>query len=267
MTSATQWMAQKTREDAEKGRTEFYVYVLELDNGYYVGHTFNVGQRFKGHLDGDTAATAGHDIKLVWVSYPFSTRAEANELESSLKRMIRQRDRRFLEITGLKGPDGGRAMVTAEAPFRIRTIKRRSKQKDEVKHGPAQIPPDPDNGHIFTEDDIRSFSRDTLGRDAFSLDTRVREWVETEELYEQHKDAPLPIDHKELHLPKYGIHLVGGDMGQGKTLWAAHVARHFRRRGWNVTSTAGLLIGQRLDTIKAYSFPEYVHPWRLHIPR
>ena len=71
------------------------------------------------------------------------------------------------------------------------------------------------------------------------------------------------MDTSVTRLPEFGIHLFAGDMGEGKTLMAAHVARQYRRRGWNVFSTAGFLFGQRLRLIEAYAFPDHVTPGSL----
>ena len=86
-------------------------------------------------------------------------------------------------------------------------------------------------------------------------------------MYHLHKEAPLPVEAKLTHLPPYGIHLLGGDMGAGKTLMAALVARHYRRQGWNVFSTAGFLFGQRLGLIESYSFPDRGNAGELHVRR
>ena len=79
-------------------------------------------------------------------------------------------------------------------------------------------------------------------------------------MYFKHKDAPLPVDQDVTRMPPFGIHLFGGDMGEGKSLFAGFIARHYRRRGWNVFSTAGFLFGQRLRLMEAYSFPDHVTP-------
>ena len=57
-----------------------------------------------------------------------------------------------------------------------------------------------------------------------------------------------------------GRYLLGDFTVTHNTLTCAWIARHFRRRGWNVFSTAGLLFGQRFDLADAYSFPDHVTP-------
>lgn len=57
-----------------------------------------------------------------------------------------------------------------------------------------------------------------------------------------------------------GRYLLGDFTVTHNTLWASFVARHYRRRGWNVYSTAGLLFGQRLRLAESYAFPDHVTP-------
>ena len=87
--------------DAELGRTAFYAYVLSTDDGYYVGHTWHVGNRLRQHETGMTAATAGKNPQLAWVSRRFQTRAEAASMEAALKHCLHWKRKRFEEITGL----------------------------------------------------------------------------------------------------------------------------------------------------------------------
>ena len=142
----------------------------------------------------------------------------------------------------------------------LRFARRPSKTPAKPKPGPPQASGDELAGQYLDRAILQDFKKDPLGRDIFSVEGRIREWEATEELYERHKDSPLPIDRDVLHIPEYGVHLLGGDMGAGKTLIAAWIARHFRRRGWNVFSTAGFLFGQRLSLLESYSFPDHVTP-------
>ncbi len=88
--------------DAELGRSEFYVYLLDTDYGHYVGHTANVGARLGAHTADQVESTAGGEPELLWTSYPFRTRKEAARFEAALKSLRDQRSERFQEITGLE---------------------------------------------------------------------------------------------------------------------------------------------------------------------
>ena len=87
--------------DAEFGRDQFYVYVLDTDYGHYVGHTANVQVRLGAHVADQVASTAGGEPELLWTSYPFRTRREAASFEAALKSLRDQGSERFTEITGL----------------------------------------------------------------------------------------------------------------------------------------------------------------------
>ena len=132
--------------------------------------------------------------------------------------------------------------------------------EEEVKYGPPQGDTKDLSGLTMDEDTWKEWAQDPLGRDKFTKAMRMEQWKRTEELFEQNKDAPLPVDMELLHLPPYGIHLVAGDLGAGKTTWSAYIAKHFRERGWNVFSTAGLLFGQKLGLQETYAFPDHVTP-------
>ncbi len=86
--------------DAELGRSEFYVYVLETDYGHYVGHTANVQARLGAHVADAVYSTAGSAPELIWTSYPLPTRAEAARFEAALKSLRDRQSERFHEITG-----------------------------------------------------------------------------------------------------------------------------------------------------------------------
>lgn len=88
--------------DAELGRSEFYVYVLDTDYGHYVGHTANVRARLGAHVGNQVESTAGSEPELLWTSYPFRTRREAARFEAALKSLRDQGSERFQEITGIE---------------------------------------------------------------------------------------------------------------------------------------------------------------------
>ena len=90
----------QAERDAQLGRSEFYVYVLDTDFGDYVGHTWHVGRRLKQHQDGQVKSTAGSSPTLLWVSRPFTTREDAARFEASLKSLRDQRANRYAEIVG-----------------------------------------------------------------------------------------------------------------------------------------------------------------------
>ena len=90
----------QAERDAQLGRSEFYVYVLDTDFGDYVGHSWHVGNRLKQHQAGQVKSTAGGSPTLLWVSRPFTTREDAARFEASLKSLRDQRADRYREIVG-----------------------------------------------------------------------------------------------------------------------------------------------------------------------
>ena len=90
----------QAQRDAQLGRSEFYVYVLDTDFGDYVGHTWHVGRRLKQHQAGEVKSTAGSYPTLLWVSRPFTTREDAARFEASLKSLRDQQATRYAEIVG-----------------------------------------------------------------------------------------------------------------------------------------------------------------------
>ena len=97
-------------------------------------------------------------------------------------------------------------------------IRRRGgKKTEEIKYGPKQIPIEEQAGIHLDRSVMDEFAKDSLGRDVFTIEERIQEWEETEELYLLNRDAPTPIDSKILRISEYGIHLNGGDMGEGKS--------------------------------------------------
>ena len=93
-------LAGQADRDAQLGRSQFYVYVLETSHGHYVGHTWNVRSRLRQHQRGEVPSTAGSSPALLWQSAPLQTREDAARFEASLKSLRDQRSTRFREITG-----------------------------------------------------------------------------------------------------------------------------------------------------------------------
>ena len=151
------------------------------------------------------------------------------------------------------------ASVKKAAPPKVASI-RRSTVAGKITYGPPQMPIEDRAGLHMNREALDVFSKDALGRDVFSKESRIREWEETEALHQKNMVAPLPVNQKYLNIPAYGVHLLAGEMGSGKSLFAAWLARHYYRCGWPVYSTAGFLFGQRLLLIEAYAFPDHVTP-------
>ena len=92
-------------EAGDKNATEFYVYILKLDDGeFYAGQTREIRERLMEHRDGTVQGTTGKNPKLVWFS-TISTRGEATALEQKLKmlcdknqREVRRWIRRFQDL-------------------------------------------------------------------------------------------------------------------------------------------------------------------------
>ena len=69
---------------------------------YYVGHTSDTEARIEKHFDGMVMTTAGHPLKLLWVSGPLRLRTDARRFEAALKSCIKSRDKGEFECcTGL----------------------------------------------------------------------------------------------------------------------------------------------------------------------
>ena len=130
----------------------------------------------------------------------------------------------------------------------------------EPQKGPAQPPIADLAGKHIDEDVWKEWRDDPHGRDIFSKEQRYRAWAKLEEEHMKNRGAPLPVNNEMLCMPPWGIHLMPGIMGKGKTLVATDDAVEWYRKGWTVMSTAGLLFGQRLRIIEAYSFPNHVPP-------
>ena len=92
-------------EAGDADATEFYVYILKLDDGsFYAGQTREIRERLMEHRDGATKSTARKKPKLVWFS-TVSTRDEATVLEVQVKKLcdrnpreIRRRIRSFQDL-------------------------------------------------------------------------------------------------------------------------------------------------------------------------
>ncbi|MDE2785729.1 MAG: hypothetical protein OXL37_03625 [Chloroflexota bacterium] len=70
--------------DAQLGRRDFYVYVLETTHGHYVGHTGRLVPRVGEHERGEVMTTAGTNPRLVGYAW-FPTRQRAAEFEAQMK--------------------------------------------------------------------------------------------------------------------------------------------------------------------------------------
>lgn len=90
----------QAQRDAQLGRSQFFVYVLETDRGHYVGHTWNVRSRMRAHRAGEVPSTAGANPRLLWQSRPLQTREQAARFEASLKSLRDQMHDRYREIVG-----------------------------------------------------------------------------------------------------------------------------------------------------------------------
>ena len=88
-------------QDRARGRSRFYVYVLDTRYGCYVGHSYHVGRRYAAHRRGDVLSTAGSEPRLAWVSRAFTTRGDAARFEAALKSLNQSRSPRFHDITGV----------------------------------------------------------------------------------------------------------------------------------------------------------------------
>ena len=86
--------------DDTRGRSEFYVYVLDTSYGQYVGHTGNLRARMRAHTSGQVISTAGGEPKLIWKSRPIATRAGATRFEAALKSWRDNARPEFRETTG-----------------------------------------------------------------------------------------------------------------------------------------------------------------------
>lgn len=87
--------------DTAKGRSRFWVYVLETDCGHYVGHTANPSARIRAHEKNEVLSTAGSNPRKKWLSFPISSREDAIDFEAALKSYRDSENPKFLEMTGL----------------------------------------------------------------------------------------------------------------------------------------------------------------------
>lgn len=73
--------------------SEFYVYILKLDDGgFYAGHTRELRARLMEHRDGLVKSTAGKNPQFVWFS-ALPTRKLATEFEAELKTLCAKNPR------------------------------------------------------------------------------------------------------------------------------------------------------------------------------
>lgn len=88
-------------QDAEKGRSRFWVYVLETDCGHYVGHTGNLSGRMRDHKRNRVPSTAWSNPREAWRSFPKSSRDDVIDFEAALKSYRDSESPKFVDITGL----------------------------------------------------------------------------------------------------------------------------------------------------------------------
>ena len=85
-------------------RGPFHCYVLWAGDTrqYYAGHTNDPEARIEEHFDGMVMTTAGHSLRLLWVSGPLRLRTDARRFEAALKSYIKSRNgAEFERCTGL----------------------------------------------------------------------------------------------------------------------------------------------------------------------
>ena len=75
-------------------RGPFYCYVVWVGDTrqYYVGHTGNPEARIEDHFEDVVRTTAGHPLRLLWVSGPLKTRTDARKFEAALKSYVKRPD-------------------------------------------------------------------------------------------------------------------------------------------------------------------------------
>ena len=75
----------KAWEEGDAEATEFYVYIMQLNDGtLYVGQTRDIRTRKASHQNDENASTRGKDPKLIWYN-TVRTRDQATNLEFHLK--------------------------------------------------------------------------------------------------------------------------------------------------------------------------------------
>lgn len=75
----------KTWEKSDKWTTQFFVYILKLDNGkFYIGQSNNLRARLSEHRDGQSASTKGLNPKLVYFEI-LPSRGSVERREAELK--------------------------------------------------------------------------------------------------------------------------------------------------------------------------------------
>ena len=66
-----------------------YIFWAKDTREYYVGHTGDIDQRTKEHLNNRVKTTAGHDLRRLWVSDKMPKRSNARRFEAALKSYIK----------------------------------------------------------------------------------------------------------------------------------------------------------------------------------
>ena len=82
----------------------FYVYVLRIRGGYYIGHSKNVERRLEAHISGEVVSTAGRNPKLIWKSCAQSNRSGAARYEAAMKCWYERGSAKFFRIIGAAQP-------------------------------------------------------------------------------------------------------------------------------------------------------------------
>ncbi len=81
---------------------QYYVYVLDTDEGTYVGHTRYLVQRVRKHSSNQVRSTVRKSSKIVWRSLAFKSRRDADNTERVLKTLRDKGHEDFFKITGVR---------------------------------------------------------------------------------------------------------------------------------------------------------------------
>lgn len=85
-------------EKGDKEASQFYVYILKLDNGqFYAGQTRDLRERIDEHRDNKTSSTARQHPRLQWFAI-VATREEAVSMEAYLKKLIDTNPRQIRKL-------------------------------------------------------------------------------------------------------------------------------------------------------------------------
>lgn len=104
--------------DAARGRSEYFVYVLDTKYGHYVGHTGNIRARLRAHAVGKVPSTARGEPRLIWRSAPLPTRARATRFEAALKSWRDNERAEFRNTTGFDASPFNKPAFTHHAEQR-----------------------------------------------------------------------------------------------------------------------------------------------------